>query len=111
MIETAVADVASPPIAAQNPNALLHQRIRHRVQIARFGVVKAAQCDLQRRDALALFSNTWLGGLILFQNPLNQSRVQVRSKITQQFQRIEAAEIDEKPATDNVVRLADERKP
>ena len=32
-------------------------------------------------------------------------------KITQQFQRIEAAEIDEKPATDNVVRLADERKP
>jgi DNA recombination protein RmuC len=30
-------------------------------------------------------------------------------KITQQFQRIEAAEIDEKPAADNVVRLADER--
>jgi DNA recombination protein RmuC len=30
-------------------------------------------------------------------------------KITQQFQRIEAAEIDEKPAVDNVVRLADER--
>jgi DNA recombination protein RmuC len=30
-------------------------------------------------------------------------------KITQQFQRIEAAEIDDKPAADNVVRLADER--
>jgi DNA recombination protein RmuC len=31
-------------------------------------------------------------------------------KITQQFQRIEAAEIDDKPIADNVVRLADERK-
>ncbi|MBI5910861.1 MAG: DNA recombination protein RmuC [Betaproteobacteria bacterium] len=31
-------------------------------------------------------------------------------KITQQFQRIEAAEIDEKPAADNVMRLAEERK-
>jgi DNA recombination protein RmuC len=31
-------------------------------------------------------------------------------KISQQFQRIEAAEIDEKPAADNVVRLAEERK-
>ena len=29
--------------------------------------------------------------------------------ITQQFQRIEAAEIDEKPSADNVARLADER--
>jgi DNA recombination protein RmuC len=39
-------------------------------------------------------------------------RIQVTGgKITQQFQRIEAAEIDEKPAADNVVRLADERKP
>ena len=32
-------------------------------------------------------------------------------KISQQFQRIEAAEIDEKPAAANVVRIADERKP
>ncbi len=31
-------------------------------------------------------------------------------KISQQFQRIEAAEIDEKPAADKVVRLADERQ-
>ena len=31
-------------------------------------------------------------------------------KITQQFQRIEAAEIDEQPVPENVVRLADERK-
>ena len=31
-------------------------------------------------------------------------------KISQQFQRIEAAEIDEKPAADNVVRLAEERE-
>ncbi len=30
-------------------------------------------------------------------------------KISQQFQRIEAAEIDDEPAADNVVRLADER--
>ena len=31
-------------------------------------------------------------------------------KITQQFQRIEAAELEDKPTADNVVRLADERK-
>ena len=31
-------------------------------------------------------------------------------KISQQFQRIEAAEIDDKPPADNVVRLTDERK-
>ena len=38
-------------------------------------------------------------------------RIQVTGgKISQQFQRIEAAEIDDKPAADNVVRLADERK-
>ena len=39
-------------------------------------------------------------------------KIQVTSgKITQQFQRIEAAELDEAPAASNVVRLPEERKP
>jgi DNA recombination protein RmuC len=42
----------------------------------------------------------------------DMERIQVTGgKISQQFQRIESAELDEKPAAANVVRLTDERKP
>ncbi len=42
----------------------------------------------------------------------DMERIQVTGgKISQQFQRIESAELDEKPTGGNVVRLTDERKP
>src|ERR1035438_9930664 len=54
MIEAAIADVIGPAIAADEPNALLDQRIGHARELARLGGVDARELLLQRGNARAL---------------------------------------------------------
>ena len=43
VVQAAVADVVGPAVAAQDPDALLDQRVGHRQQVARFAAASAGQ--------------------------------------------------------------------
>ena len=54
MVETAVADVVGPAVAADNPDALAHQVLRERPQAMRCRIVKSCELVLERCDATSL---------------------------------------------------------
>ena len=68
VIESAEADVIGPAIAADEPNALAHQRIGNRQQVARVAGFEACNKPLDFGDALALRRDASLGGLVGFQD-------------------------------------------
>src|ERR1035438_7514314 len=54
MVEPAVPEGVGPPVAAYDPDALLHERIGHEEKAPRFGRVRALERGLQREDPFAL---------------------------------------------------------
>ncbi len=64
VIETAVADVVGPAVAADQPDALLHQVVGERLEAAGLVDLHAGQLLPQRDDAFALRCDAGLARLI-----------------------------------------------
>ena len=73
VIEAAVSDVVRPAVAADQPDALLHQVVGERLQAAGFVDLHAGQLLAQGHDALALRRDAGLTRLIRVQERGGQS--------------------------------------
>ena len=63
MIQTAIANVVGPPIAADNPDALSHEVLRDRAQAMGCRIGKRLQHLLERRHAISLRVDVLLADL------------------------------------------------
>src|SRR5581483_2535587 len=64
VVEAAVADVVCPAIAADDPDALLDERIGEIAEVAGFGSIDAGEFLFEGLDALALLEDALFGFLI-----------------------------------------------
>ena len=97
MIESAKADVVGPSVAAHEPDALAHQRIGNRHQVARVAGLETSQYPLDLGDPLALRRNAGLCRLIGLQDLRDDAPAELAGKAPDQFARVIKPLVERKP--------------
>ena len=67
MVQTAVADVISPTITADDPYALAHQQIRQAEQVPGRGIFYSLQALFQQGNPFALVLDAGFSALVSFE--------------------------------------------
>jgi hypothetical protein len=97
VIESAKPDVIGPSVAAHEPNALAHQRIGNRHQVARVAGFETCNSPLDFGDPLALRRNASLCRLISFQDLRDEAPAEVAGKAPDQLPRVVKPLVQGKP--------------
>ena len=88
VVQAPIPDVVGPAVAADNPDALAHQRAGHGGQVARFPRIDCAEALHQLCDARALFLDAHLGGLVRLEQSGGELIADRRSQALHQFPRV-----------------------
>ncbi|MBV6467451.1 MAG: hypothetical protein PGMFKBFP_02812 [Anaerolineales bacterium] len=88
VVQPAVADVVGPAVAADDPDGTLDEAVGYGEEFAGAGVFAGGEFFPQRRDALALFGDARLGGLVRRQQAVHQRLSDLGGEGRQKFTRV-----------------------